>query len=313
MFEFSEQRYGRSMDRFARISDVWSWLPTFRAVGETESIRGAAERLRVAPSAVSRTVKLLEAALGVPLVERVGRRIRLNDAGAALLGGVRDAMRGVDDSLASVVAQPRGKLVIATPGTIGGALVVPALAKLARRQPEVVAYVEALTDDATSRLLRGALDVACTTRPLAHAALRTVRLGALAASVYCGQGHPLWRRRAVPVAELVTYGFVAPPPDAAGVPVEGWPATAARRIEVVTSSLNQGLELCRSGRYVGVFPDRLTGGTLHRLPFSEIAPVPVYVVTRAPVRRADPTIDAFVAQLAAELRAPTARPRAIRR
>ncbi len=93
------------MERARRLSSLWGWLPTFRAVAEAEHVSRAAEALGVSPSAVSRMVGLLEDDVGQPLFNRVGRSIRLNDAGQHLLRGVRSAMRLVDESLAVIAGE----------------------------------------------------------------------------------------------------------------------------------------------------------------------------------------------------------------
>src|SRR5262245_9460417 len=87
------------MPRFRRVADVWNWLPAFRAVAEHESIHAAAAALCLSPSALSRTVRLLEDALGVRLFERLGNRLKLTSIGEQLLSIARDAMRRVDDGL----------------------------------------------------------------------------------------------------------------------------------------------------------------------------------------------------------------------
>ena len=43
-----------------RVSRIWNWLPVFRAVAETEHLPTASELLYVTPSALSRTIRLLE-------------------------------------------------------------------------------------------------------------------------------------------------------------------------------------------------------------------------------------------------------------
>src|SRR5712691_11901344 len=62
-----------TMTRYRRVAELWNWLPGFRGVAEHESVNEAASALNVSPSALSRTVKLLESALGAP-ADRVRRR-----------------------------------------------------------------------------------------------------------------------------------------------------------------------------------------------------------------------------------------------
>ncbi|MBP8302176.1 MAG: LysR family transcriptional regulator, partial [Planctomycetes bacterium] len=61
------------MDRLLRLDALWNWLPAFRAVGETQHLPSAATALHVSPSALSRSVRLLEQRLGCTLFERRSR------------------------------------------------------------------------------------------------------------------------------------------------------------------------------------------------------------------------------------------------
>lgn len=83
-----------------RLGALWHWLPAFRATAETGSVSAAARLLDVTPSAVSRSLKMLEAEIGAPLFARKdGASLRLNAAGDALFAQVRAAMRLIDDGL----------------------------------------------------------------------------------------------------------------------------------------------------------------------------------------------------------------------
>ena len=62
-----------------------SQLEYFRVVAKHEHISHAAEELRIAQPALSTTISKLEKELGVPLFDRIGRNIELNDAGRRLL------------------------------------------------------------------------------------------------------------------------------------------------------------------------------------------------------------------------------------
>lgn len=68
---------------------LWRWLPTFRVVAEHESVGEAARLLELSASAVSRSVRLLEAELGKELFVRVSGRLVLNDMGRQFLETVR--------------------------------------------------------------------------------------------------------------------------------------------------------------------------------------------------------------------------------
>jgi DNA-binding transcriptional LysR family regulator len=83
-----------------RIQCVWSYLPSFLAVAESQHLRRAARELHVSPSALSRSISILEHRIGQPLFERSAGRMRLNSLGNELLKTVREVVRLVDATLA---------------------------------------------------------------------------------------------------------------------------------------------------------------------------------------------------------------------
>jgi DNA-binding transcriptional LysR family regulator len=71
-------------------------LRYFIAVAEAEHFHHAADRLHVAQPALSRQVKLLEEELGVALFERLGRGVRLTEAGRVFLADTKRALLELD-------------------------------------------------------------------------------------------------------------------------------------------------------------------------------------------------------------------------
>src|SRR3954452_9174682 len=61
-------------------------LAVLRELAERGSVTAVARATSLSPSAVSQQLKVLQRRLGVVLVERVGRGVRLTDAGRALAG-----------------------------------------------------------------------------------------------------------------------------------------------------------------------------------------------------------------------------------
>ncbi|MEL6197685.1 MAG: LysR family transcriptional regulator [Pseudomonadota bacterium] len=85
-------------------------LRTFRAIAETGGVHAAAARLNVAQPAVSRTLRDLEAELGFALFDRVGRGLRITDAGTTYLAEIvplLDQVAAAGDA-ARKVAEGRG-------------------------------------------------------------------------------------------------------------------------------------------------------------------------------------------------------------
>ncbi len=90
-------------------------LPIFIAVAEEHNFRAAADRLGVTRSAVSQGVKRLEDALGVALVMRTTRSVRLTEAGERLNESMSKHFGGMQQALESAASEnmPRGILRIA--------------------------------------------------------------------------------------------------------------------------------------------------------------------------------------------------------
>ena len=95
------------------MADELDGMATFVAVAEARGFRAAGERLGVSHSAVSQTLRRLEERLGVALVQRTTRSVRLTDAGERLYASVRPALDEVRAAVAAV-----GELGEAPRGTI---------------------------------------------------------------------------------------------------------------------------------------------------------------------------------------------------
>lgn len=95
------------------MADELDGMATFVEVAEAKGIRAAAERLGVSHSAVSQTLRRLEERLGVALVQRSTRSVRLTEAGERLYASLRPALEEVRAAVAAVGElgdAPRGTL-----------------------------------------------------------------------------------------------------------------------------------------------------------------------------------------------------------
>jgi DNA-binding transcriptional LysR family regulator len=129
------------------------------------SIAGAAGRLFRTPSAITRQVQRLEAALGAELLDRSVKPPRLNSLGSRVLEQARDLLQRTEalKSLASSGAEPHGLLRLGISFALAeGALIEPIRA-LTERYPKV--RVQLSSEQLIQRLLAGELDVAVVPLP----------------------------------------------------------------------------------------------------------------------------------------------------
>ena len=247
------------MDRALRLAGIWSWLPAFRMVAETEHLPTAARAMHVSASALSRSVSLLEGALGRPLFTRTGRRIQLNPAGAALLAAVRDAMRRIDDAMSET--EPRLVRVTGHAAWIG-LVIAPATIARGIELEEVSIEPQAIR----AALLRGEIDLAITETAAAAPDLSIERLGPVLRALYRAPAH---RPRGHAVCTDGT---------------DAWPADLPRAVVLRSPRLDAVLEVCAAGRALAVLPvaiARARGLRVLRGP----APPPsqLYLVSRVPL------------------------------
>jgi DNA-binding transcriptional LysR family regulator len=139
-------------------------LRTFVAVAEAGGIHRAVARLNLSQPAASRQIHALEAELGVPLFDRIGRRVQLTSEGQDLLRRSRRLLAEVQSLSERAGALKKGESgtlwVGATPQVIENSLSA-FLVRYRRRHPGVeVQLAEEGGTDLPRRLDRGDLNLA---------------------------------------------------------------------------------------------------------------------------------------------------------
>jgi DNA-binding transcriptional LysR family regulator len=144
-------------------------LESFREVVREGSFTGAARKLHMTQPAVSLHVKALEDELGVRLLERDGRGVRLTEAGAMLLRTADDALAALDDvrrRIREAAAPDRGRVVIACGDTVALHLLPPVLTEFRRQRPLAeVSIKNHGSQQVLDLVLRREADVGIVTRP----------------------------------------------------------------------------------------------------------------------------------------------------
>jgi DNA-binding transcriptional LysR family regulator len=97
-------------------------LQTFIHVAETSSFTEAGQRMGIPKSTVSRRVHRLEEELGVQLMHRTNRAVRLTELGEVLLDKCQRPIQdlaGIEETMADQSAEPAGLLNVSMPGDLG--------------------------------------------------------------------------------------------------------------------------------------------------------------------------------------------------
>ena len=120
-------------------------LRAFVHIAELGSVSAAARALSAPKSSVSRSLGRLEAVLGVALVERSTRNVRLTDAGRLLQPHAQRILGEVDEAAAGgggVGGGPRGTLRVNAPYAFAIGSLAPMLPGFLQRYPEVDVVLE---------------------------------------------------------------------------------------------------------------------------------------------------------------------------
>jgi DNA-binding transcriptional LysR family regulator len=115
-------------------------LLAFVAVGRERSFTKAAARLGVSQSALSHTIRELEARLGVRLLTRTTRSVAPTDAGERLLRNIGPRFEEIDAELAAIGElreKPAGTIRLTATEYAADAILLPKLAKLLRQYPDI--------------------------------------------------------------------------------------------------------------------------------------------------------------------------------
>ncbi len=147
-----------------------SRLENFLAVVDGGSARAAAQRLSVTESAVSASLAALHREVGVVLLERHGRGLRLTEAGRVFAGYARRILGLIDEGVAATrqgVSAERGRVRLGTVATAGEYLVPGLLASFRRHFPGAEVTLDVTVRDRVFALLADhRLDVVIAGRPL---------------------------------------------------------------------------------------------------------------------------------------------------
>lgn len=115
-------------------------LRAFLAVADTRSFSKAADQLHVTQPAVSKRIQMLEQSLGVPLFDRVGKRVYLTQAGDVLVPQAQQMLAMLNDTerqLRNLSDHITGSLQLATSHHIGLHRLAPVLRTFTERFPDV--------------------------------------------------------------------------------------------------------------------------------------------------------------------------------
>lgn len=155
-------------------------MSVYVAVVEAEGFAGGARKLHMSPPAVTRAVAALEEHLGVKLLNRTTRYVRMTEAGQKYYDDAKHIIAlsdEADDAVLGINAAPRGQLTITASVLFGRLYVMSGIVEYLRRYPAV--EVNALFVDRVVNMLEEGVDVAIRIAELPDSSYRALRVGSV--------------------------------------------------------------------------------------------------------------------------------------
>jgi DNA-binding transcriptional LysR family regulator len=287
----------------------------FAAVARAGSVRAAARELNIASSAVNRQVLLLEETIGMPLFERTGRALRLNQAGELLLTQVASTTREYEDTLAAIEALrglKSGKVRLATVESASVELLPDLLAGFNAAYPGISVELQVTGSDAvTEKVLSREADIGFTFNPASLEGLEAAFELPLKIGAIVSPDHPLAGRTEVALIDCIAHPYAWP---ARGLSLRTALDLARERIArppeplLEANSLRVMSALARQGRCVAFqteigIAQHLRTGALGFIPLNDsILPEDRFMVVRQKGREPTLAATAFFDHVLAELK-----------
>lgn len=190
-------------------TDVLRW---FGLVADGVSVTEVGAQYWVSQSAVSRGLARLEAELGVPLLRRSGRSLRMTQAGMAFKRHVDALLVDLDDGLAAVqqlIDPATGLVTVAFQSSLGSWLVPRLIGSFRADHPQVRFVLSQARDEFVPDLLdSGTVDVGITTVRTPGPGVHWQLLMAEPLYLAVPGAHPLAERSEVRLSEVAAEPFI---------------------------------------------------------------------------------------------------------
>jgi LysR family nitrogen assimilation transcriptional regulator len=283
----------------------------FVHIAELGSITRAAQHLRVAQPALSRHLHALEQELGVTLLVRLPRGVRLTTAGRQFLDHCQRILRELaraQDELRSGAGTEKGRVILGVSPTTGPLLLPGVVERMRRQCPQVsLKVVDGFSNQLYDWLQAGRADVAVLTNPVNS---RTIRVAPLISEpvVVFARAQPRPPRRFFTVAELARTPVVS----TEAIRIIADEQLQRHRARVLIDTEIDAVEAIRrlvlrgSGLALmpaSTFHEDAAAGKLLALPIVDASIHRILTLAQQAERRPSPAIDEVAQIVAAEVRA----------
>jgi LysR family transcriptional regulator, low CO2-responsive transcriptional regulator len=193
-------------------------LRVFESAARHLSLTRAAEELHLTPPAVSIQIRQLEGHAKAQLFERVGRRIRLTEAGEEVLAHTRQVLghiRAAEEAIAGLGSLERGLLDVAVINA-GDHFFPWLLAAFRERHPRIrTRLAVGNREELLGRLAAHDLDLAVMSHPPSQRGFAAAAFAPHPHVIVARPDHPLAKRRSIPLARVAEEPLLSREPGSA--------------------------------------------------------------------------------------------------
>ncbi|MEY5099252.1 MAG: hypothetical protein RJA36_1971 [Pseudomonadota bacterium] len=238
-------------------------LRYFLDIAETEHLTQSAQNLFVTQSTLSHGLRQLEQELGVALFDRLGRGLKLSQAGAEFRVYARRALQEIEAgrmALADLSGLKSGRLKVGAFPTFLNTVVPATVAAFSLAYPQVKVEVQDLRAGAIEEmLLDGELDLGIAFHPAQHEEIEAEVLFDERLLLVVGPRHPLAERQSVRIRQLASVPLALLPRSFATrrlIDDSLGQADVAPVVRVELDSVEALLGVCRYGDLASIVPER---------------------------------------------------------
>ncbi|HGH7183090.1 LysR substrate-binding domain-containing protein [Bacillus luti] len=190
-------------------------LKYFLAVSKELHFTKAAEKLNISQPSLSQQIRALEHELGMPLFDRIGKKISLTEAGKILLLHTKTIFREIEQARSAIQdlnGLQHGSLTIGSLLTVVNYLLPPAILNFNKLYPNIELSVLGLrTGDIREKLLQNELDIGITFLPVQDKEIVSIPLYKSELTLVVPTGHTLTERSHISIVELQDYPLILLP------------------------------------------------------------------------------------------------------
>ncbi len=238
-------------------------LRYFLDIAKTEHLTASSQNLFVTQSTLSHGLRQLEEELNIQLFDRVGRGLKLSQAGAAFRVYAARALQEVEAgrmALTEMTGLQSGSLTVGVIHTFSTTLAPVAVAAFSQAYPRVNVVVRDLrAGQIEDQLVAGQIDVGIAFHPAGRPEIETEKLFEERMQLVVNKNHPLAHRRSLALAHLADVTLALLPHSFATrrlIDEALQQAGVSARVQVEMESVDALLGVCRHGALATIVPER---------------------------------------------------------